>query len=65
MSKVLTVIRKEYLERVKSKAFLIGTLIGPIFMAALVLGVSEGTVSWRMSEVRKRLRALKEKELNG
>ncbi len=31
--------------------------------AAEVLDVSEGTVSWRMSEVRKRLRAIKEKEL--
>ena len=31
--------------------------------AADVLGVSEGTVSWRMSEIRKRLRAMKEKEL--
>ncbi|WP_085878358.1 RNA polymerase sigma factor [Roseisalinus antarcticus] len=30
--------------------------------AADVLGVSEGTISWRMSEVRKHLRALKEKE---
>lgn len=28
--------------------------------AAEVLGISEGTVSWRMSEVKKRLRALKE-----
>ena len=28
--------------------------------AAEVLGVSEGTISWRMSEVKKRLRALKE-----
>lgn len=28
--------------------------------AGLVLGVSEGTVSWRMGEVRKRLKALKE-----
>ena len=31
--------------------------------AAQVLGVSEGTVSWRMSEIRKRLRAMKEREL--
>jgi len=31
--------------------------------AAQVLGVSEGTVSWRMSEIRKRLRAIKEREL--
>ncbi|HEU0221468.1 MAG TPA: RNA polymerase sigma factor [Paracoccaceae bacterium] len=30
--------------------------------AAEVLGLSEGTVSWRMSEVRKTLRALAEKE---
>ena len=28
--------------------------------AADILGVSEGTISWRMSEVKKRLRALKE-----
>lgn len=28
--------------------------------AGAVLGVSEGTVSWRMSEVKKRLRAMKE-----
>ncbi len=31
--------------------------------AAEVLGVSEGTISWRMSDARKRLRAMKEKEL--
>lgn len=30
--------------------------------AAAVLGVSEGTVSWRLSEVRKRLRAMAEEE---
>ncbi len=30
--------------------------------AAAVLGVSEGTVSWRVSEARKRLRAVKESE---
>lgn len=30
--------------------------------AAQVLGVSEGTVSWRISEAKKALRALKEKE---
>lgn len=31
--------------------------------AAEVLGISEGTVAWRMSEVKKRLRALHEQEL--
>ena len=30
--------------------------------AAEILGVSEGTISWRMSEVKKRLRALKQEE---
>ncbi|MDE2691340.1 MAG: RNA polymerase sigma factor [Acidobacteriota bacterium] len=30
--------------------------------AAEVLGISEGTVSWRLSEVRKRLRAMWQKE---
>lgn len=30
--------------------------------AAEILGISEGTVSWRMSEVKKRLKALKEAE---
>jgi ABC-2 type transport system permease protein len=40
MSKTLTVVRKEYLERVRSKSFIIGTLLGPVFMAALILGPS-------------------------
>jgi len=30
--------------------------------AAEVLGVSEGTISWRISEAKKALRAIKEKE---
>ena len=30
--------------------------------AAEVLGVSEGTISWRVSEAKKALRAMKEKE---
>ncbi len=31
--------------------------------AAQMLGISEGTVSWRLSDIRKRLRALRDKEL--
>ena len=37
MSKILTVARREYLERVRSKAFLIGTVLGPVIMAAVIL----------------------------
>ena len=33
--------------------------------AAEILGVSEGTVSWRMSEVRKRLKAIRAEEEAG
>jgi len=32
--------------------------------AGEVLGVSEGTISWRISEAKKRLRAMKEKEMS-
>lgn len=37
MSKLLTVLRKEYLERVKSKSFVIGTVLGPALMSMLIL----------------------------
>jgi ABC-2 type transport system permease protein len=32
------VARREYLERVRSKAFLIGTVVGPLLMAGLMIG---------------------------
>ena len=37
MKKILTVIRKEYLERVRSKSFVIGTLLGPVLMSMFIL----------------------------
>jgi ABC-2 type transport system permease protein len=37
MKKILTVIRKEYLERVKSKSFIIGTLLGPALMSMFII----------------------------
>ena len=37
MRKILTVIRKEYLERVRSKSFVIGTLLGPALMSMFIL----------------------------
>ena len=33
--------------------------------AGAILGISEGTVAWRMSEVKKRLRAMAEQEARG
>ena len=37
MSKIYTVIRKEYLERVRSKSFVIATLLGPAIMSLFIL----------------------------
>ncbi len=36
MSKVFAVVRREYLQRVRTKAFLIGTILGPVFMVVVV-----------------------------
>ncbi|MFO7653085.1 MAG: ABC transporter permease [Candidatus Krumholzibacteriia bacterium] len=37
MSKVWIVVRKEYLERVRSKSFIIGTVLGPALMSLLIV----------------------------
>jgi len=37
MSKLRTIIKREYLTRVKSKGFLIGTILGPLVMSSFVL----------------------------
>jgi len=37
VTKILTVIRKEYLERVRSKSFLIGTILGPALMSMFII----------------------------
>jgi ABC-2 type transport system permease protein len=36
MDKILAIIRREYLTRVKSKGFLLGTILTPLFMAGLI-----------------------------
>ncbi|MCK4539378.1 MAG: ABC transporter permease [Candidatus Krumholzibacteria bacterium] len=36
MKKMFKVVKREYLERVKKKSFLIGTLLGPVIMGALI-----------------------------
>jgi len=35
--RLLAIVRREYLERIRSKAFLIGTLLGPVLMAGLMV----------------------------
>ncbi len=40
MSRLWPVVRREYLERVRSRAFVIGTVLGPLFMAAVSIGPS-------------------------
>ena len=37
MAKLWAVIRREYIERVRSKWFLIGTFLGPVFMLAITI----------------------------
>jgi ABC-2 type transport system permease protein len=37
MNKILAVIRREFVERVRTKAFIIGTILGPIFFGALAI----------------------------
>lgn len=38
MTRLWAVVRREYLERVRSKAFLVGTLVGPVLLGALMVG---------------------------
>ncbi len=37
MKKVLVIIKREYMVRVRTKAFLIGTIISPVLMLALII----------------------------
>mgnify|MGYP001386741638 CR=1 FL=1 len=37
MSKVVAVIRREFVERVRTKAFIIGTLLGPVFFIGMAV----------------------------
>jgi ABC-2 type transport system permease protein len=38
MSRLLTVVRREYLERVRSKAFVVSTFLGPVLVVAFLIG---------------------------
>jgi ABC-2 type transport system permease protein len=37
LKRIGMIVRREYLDRVRSKAFLIGTILGPVFMAAMMV----------------------------
>lgn len=37
MAKLWTILKREYLERVRSKWFLIGTFLGPVFFGAIII----------------------------
>jgi len=37
MRKILSVIKREYLQIIRTKGFIIGTILGPVFMAALIV----------------------------
>jgi len=37
MNKIFIIIRREYLEAIKKKSFIIMTILGPLLMAALIL----------------------------
>jgi ABC-2 type transport system permease protein len=40
MSRLLTVVRREYLERVRSKAYVLSTFLGPVLVVGFMLGPS-------------------------
>lgn len=37
MNKIIAVIRREFIERIRTKAFIIGTILGPIFFGAMAI----------------------------
>lgn len=53
--KILAVIRREFVERVRTKAFVIGTILGPVFFIAIViipaLLLSRGSTGLRVAVV--------------
>jgi ABC-type Na+ efflux pump permease subunit len=37
MHKIISVIKREYIQIVRTKGFIIGTILGPVFMLALIV----------------------------
>ena len=40
MKRLATIVRREYLERVRSKAFLVSTVLGPVLLAGFMIAPS-------------------------
>ncbi|MBK5257176.1 MAG: ABC transporter permease, partial [Vicinamibacteria bacterium] len=71
MSDILVIAKREFLERVRTKAFVIGTILGPLFMAlimivpAMMASRLAKSVSITVIDVEGSLRDLVEESLRG
>lgn len=68
---ILVVAKREFVERVRTKAFMIGTILGPLFMAAIMIGPAlissrlAKSVSITVIDAEGSLRTLVEDSLRG
>ena len=68
---ILVIAKREFIERVRTKAFVIGTILGPIFMAAIMIVPAvmasklAKSVSITVIDAEGSLRALVEESLSG
>ena len=71
MSDILVIARREFIERVRTKAFVIGTILGPVFMAgimivpAMMASKMAKSVSITVIDAEGSLRTLVEDSLRG
>ena len=71
MSDILVIAKREFIERVRTKAFVIGTILGPIFMAGIMIVPAlmarnlAKSVSVTVIDAEGSLRALVEESLAG
>jgi len=71
MSDILIIAKREFIERVRTKAFVIGTILGPIFMAGIMIVPAlmarnlAKSVSVTVIDAEGSLRALVEESLAG
>jgi ABC-2 type transport system permease protein len=71
MSDILVIAKREFIERVRTKAFVIGTILGPVFMIgimivpALMASRIAKSVSITVIDAEGSLRALVEESLSG